>query len=216
MKTIIIDSIPTFISLLVIIIFYKRLQPQWLRLFFYFLLLTLAVEIFSSMYSYSFKKSNHFIVNLYLPVIFSFYFLLFFKAFKTKNFKRIIGAAFLLYLLFFLYDILFFEGFYYFNIYSFCFGSILIVLCCLLYFMWLFASDDLINYFALPMFWISTGLLFFYVGNLVQVSLMKYIISNHLDPDGRIYQFIMVTLNLLLYGAFTVGFLCNRPWKKET
>jgi hypothetical protein len=114
-----------------------------------------------------------------------------------------------------LWDIIFFEGFLFFNIYSFCFGSILIVLCCLLYFMWLFTSNELINYFALPMFWISTGILFFYVGNLVQVSLMRYIITNHLDPAGSIYRFIMVTLNIILSGAFIAGFLCNRPWKKE-
>ena len=217
MKTIIIiiiSFIPTLISLLAVIIFYKKLQPKWLRLFFYLLVFTLAVDVGAVLYSYYFKKSNHFIINIYLPVNFSFYFLIFSKAFETKKLKKIIYTTFIIYLLFALYDIIFIEGFYYFNTYSYCLGGILIVICCLLYFMWLFTSDRLMNYFTLPMFWISTGLLFFYVGSLVLMSLMGYIIENHLDPHGHIYQFISVTLNVLLYGAFTISFLCNQVWKK--
>jgi hypothetical protein len=216
MKTIIIiiSFIPTLISLLAVIIFYKKLQPKWLRLFFYLLVFTLAVDVGAVLYSYYFKKSNHFIINIYLPVSFSFYFLIFSKTFETKKFKTIIYTAFIVYLLFFLYGIIFIEGLYYFNTYSYCLGSILIVMCCLLYFMRLFTSDRLMNYFTIPMFWISTGLLFFFVGNMVHMSLLRYIIDNHLDPAGHIYQFIMVTLNVLLYGSFTISFLCNQVWKK--
>lgn len=215
MKTIIIDCIPTLISLLAVIVFYRKLQPKWLQLFFYFLLFTLLVEVGSAFYSYYLKKSNHFIINIFSLVSFGFYFLFFYKTFVTKNAKKILCIISLPYIVFSFCDVVFIEGFYYFNIYSFCVGSILIVLCCLLYFKQLFAANELINYFRLPMFWISTGLLFFYTGNLVQVSLMNYIIQNQLDPEGRIYQIIMITLNLILYGTFTTGFLCNRPWKKE-
>ncbi len=215
MKTIIIDLIPTLISLLTVVVFYKKLRPKWLQLFFYFLLFTFMVEAGSAFYSYYLKKSNHFIINLFSFISFSFYFFLFYKTFEERKFRTFIYVVIFIYLLFSLCDIFFIEGFYYFNIYSFCFGSILIVLCCLLYFARLFTANELINYFTIPMFWISTGLLFFYVGNLVQVSLMNYIIKNHLDPDGSIYQIIMITLNLILYGTFTVGLLCNRPWKKE-
>lgn len=215
MKTIIIDLAPTLICLLVVIFFYKKLQPKWLQFFLYLLLFTLLVEIGSSLYSQYLKKSNHFIINIYLPVSFVFYFLLFRINLKTKKLKTFINIIILIYLLFCLLDIVFIEGLYFFNIYSFCLGSILIVLCCLLYFTHLFTENMLINYFRLPMFWIATGLMFFYVGNLVQISLLRYIITNNLDPGGHIYQVIMVTLNLVLYGAFIAGFLCNRPWKKE-
>lgn len=216
MKTIIIVCIPPLICLLTVIIFYKKLQPKWLRLFLYLLVFILAAEIGSGLYSQYTKKSNHFIINIYLPVSFSFYFFIFFKTFETKKFKIITYTAFILYLLFCVYDIMFIEGFYYFNTYSYCLGCILIVMCCLLYFMRLFTSDMLMNYFTTPMFWITTGLLFFFAGSLVEMSLLKYMISNHLDPEGKIYQFIMVTLNILLYGAFTISFLCNHKWKKAS
>ena len=212
----IISSIPAIVCLLTGIVLYRRLQPKWLRLFIYFLLLTMAVEVIATFYSQYFKKSNHFIVNIYLPLSFGFYFFIFYKTFETKKNKIICSITFIIYLLFFLCDIIFIEGFYSFNSYSYSLGSILIVFCCLLYFMWLFTSDRVMNYFKIPMFWISTGLLFFFVGSLVEMSLFKYMMNNHLDIDGRIYQFIMITLNIVLYGAFTISFLCNQVWKKTS
>ena len=200
--------------MIAVFIFYKGLRPKWLRLFLFFLFFSFVMDAGALIYSHYFKKSNHFIINSYLPVSFSFYFLIFYKTFETKKFKLIASVSFFVYLLSFLFDITFINRFYYFNTYSYCVGSILIVLCCLLYFMWLFTSDGLINYFKIPMFWITMGLLFFYTGSLVLNSLVRYIIDNHLDPDGSIYQFIMVTLNVLLYGAFTISFICNQVWKK--
>jgi hypothetical protein len=216
MKTIqIIGVIPALICLLIIIIFNNKLQPKWLRLFIYFLLFTLASETGSILYSYFLKKSNHFIINIYSLVNFSFFFYIFYKAFEIKKIKSFIIFSFALFLLFSLINIIFIEGFYLFNVYTYSLGSIFIVWFCMLYFMYLFKSDKVINFFAIPMFWIATGLLFFYVGSLIQMTLINYIVKNHIDTDGLIFQFIMVTLNILLYGAFTVGFLCNRPWIKE-
>lgn len=214
MNSILLDTMPTLASLLAVTIYYKRLQPKWLQLFFYFLLFTLAIETVAALYSQRYQKSNHFILNIYLLINFCFYLLIFMKAFEKRSLKIFARATLLLFVLFYLADIIFIEGFYYFNVYSFCIGSVFIVLCCLLYFMGLLTSDKLVNYFTIPMFWISTGLLFFYVGNLVQMSLLKYIIDNRLDPGGEIYLFISVTLNVLLYGALTISFLCKQPWKK--
>ena len=208
---IIINAVPALICLLTAIIFYKRLQ-LWLRLFFYFLLITFIVDIGATIYSSYFKQSNHFIANIFYPISFTCYFLLFYKATEAKKIKKIVLASFIFYMLFVFYDMIYINGLYYINSYSYSVGSILILLCCMLYFMWLFASDSLINYFRTPMFWIATGLLFYFVGNLVQMSLFHYILS--LDPGGIIYSVISLTLTVLLYGSFTIAFLCNQVWKK--
>lgn len=213
MKSIIIDAIPNLLSFIVGIIFYK-LQPKWLQLIVFFLLFILIAENGSIVYSHYTKESNHFIANIYFPIEFCFYFFLFYKSSETRKVKLIISVSFLLYVLAFLCDMMFIHGFYYINIYSYCLGSVLIILCCLLYFMTLFGSDRVLNYFRLPMFWIATGLLFFYVGNLVQYSLLSYIINNNIDPDGSIHHFIITIFNVLLHGSFTISFLCSSVWKK--
>ena len=214
MKLIIIYVIPNVLSLIAVTILYKKLQPRWMRLFLYFLLLTFLDNLGGYMYAHYLQKSNHFIENIYLLISFSFYFFLFYKTAETKKYKIIIKTFFTIFLLFAFLDLLFINGFYYFNTYSSSVGSILIILSCLIYFSYLFTSDELLNYFRIPMFWISTGLLFFFTGSLVQNSLIRYFIANNIDPGGRIYYFIMTTLNILLHGSFIISFLCNQKWKK--
>jgi hypothetical protein len=214
MKLIFIYVIPNFISLITVIIFYKKLQPRWLQLFLYFFLLTFLESVGGYMYAYFMKQSNHFIENIYLLISFSFYFFLFYRSAETRKYNLIIRAFFTIFLLCTFLDLFFINGLSYFNTYSSSVGSILIILSCLIYFTHLFTSDRLLNYFRTPMFWISTGLLFFFTGSLVQNSLIIYFIANNIDPEGRIYYFIMVTLNILLHTAFIISFLCNQIWKK--
>jgi hypothetical protein len=214
MRLILLYVIPNIISLVAVTIMYKKLHPKWMRLFLFFLLLTFIDSLGGYMYGYYLKKSNHFIENIYLLISFSFYFFLFYKTLDTKKYKIIITAFFTIFLLCAFLDLFFINGFYYFNTYSSSVGSILIILSCLIYFSHLFTSDRLLNYFRTPMFWISTGLLFFFTGSLVQNSLIRYFIANNIDPGGRIYYFIMVTLNILLHTAFIISFLCNQIWKK--
>jgi hypothetical protein len=208
-----INTIATLISVIAGIVFYKRLQPKWVQHFFYFVLFCLLVDVGAHYYSAYFKKSNHFIINIYMIVCFAGYFLIFHKIAETKKMKLILYIFFSIYLLFSLYDIFFINGFYFFNSYSYSVGSILIIICCLLYFMRMLTSDNLINYFRIPAFWIVTGLLFYFAGNLVQMSLFSYILNN-LDPGGKVYTMISVTLNIFLYGCFTISFICNHIWKK--
>ncbi len=211
-----IDLIPAIISMLISIILYKKLDPAWLRLFTWFMLFTILVQIAGYIYSFYLKKSNHYIFNIYLLVQFLFYFRIFYKTFQTKKLKLLtiwVSIGFTIYTLFnFFYK----PGFYTFNTSANTLGSVLTIVFCLLYFVSLFNSDLFINYFKIPMFWIATGLLFFFAGNFMYLSFIDYIIKYNLDKSGSIYWFIMVTLNLLLYSLFSIGFLSNHPWKKKT
>jgi hypothetical protein len=83
----IIGLIPVLISLLISIIFYKRLKPSWLRLFTWFLLFSMLISITGYFYSFYLKRGNHFILNIYLLVQFLFYFGIFYKTFQTKKLK---------------------------------------------------------------------------------------------------------------------------------
>ncbi len=212
----VIGLIPVLVSLLISVIFYKRLKPSWLRLFTWFLLLTILISVAGYVYSFDFKSGNHFIFNIYLLIQFLFYFAFFYKTFQTKKLKTItvvLGISFLVYLL---TGFLFLNGFHTFNSLGFTIGSVVTILFCLLYFGTLFNAEGFINYFRIPMFWIATGILFFFVGNFIYLSFLNYILANNLDSGGNIYEFIIITLNLLLYCFFSIGFLSNQTWKKRT
>jgi hypothetical protein len=212
----IIGLLPVLISLFISIIYYKRLKPTWLRLFTWFLLFSMLISITGYFYSFYLKKGNHFIFNIYLLIQFLFYFGIFYKTFQTKKLKTytlLISTCFLVYLLI---SFIFLNGFRAFNSLGFTIGSVLTILFCLLYFGVLFNADGFINYFKIPMFWIATGILFFFVGNFIYLSFLNYILENNLDSGGNIYEFIIITLNILLYSFFSIGFLSNQTWKRKT
>ncbi|MGN6543108.1 MAG: hypothetical protein ACTHKY_20025 [Ginsengibacter sp.] len=212
----IIGLIPVLISLLISIIFYKRLKPSWLRLFTWFLLFSMLISITGYFYSFYLKTGNHFIFNLYLLVQFLFYFGIFYKTFQTKKLKTFTLFVSICFLIYLLINFIFLDGFHTFNSLAFTIGSVLTILFCLLYFGALFNADGFINYFKIPMFWIATGILFFFVGNFLYLSFLNYILENNLDSGGNIYEVIIITLNLLLYCFFSIGFLSNQSWKKKT
>jgi hypothetical protein len=211
----IIALIPTLISFVVCVIFYNRLEPKYLRLFTWFLLFTILIQIAGYTYSIYFKKSNHFIFNIDLLVQYLFYFLIFYNTFETKSLKLLTLFGSIVVTLYAFFNFFYKNSFFIYSSATNTLGSILSILFCLLYFASLFKFEASINYFKIPMFWIATGLLFFFVGEFIYLSFIDYIIAHNIDKEGNIYSFIIVTLNLLLFSFLSIGLLSNQPWKKR-
>jgi hypothetical protein len=212
----VIGSVAIFISFLASIMVYKKLEPKWLRLFPYYLIFTMLAQIGGYLYSHVTKRSNHFIFNIVLVIDCLFWVFVFSKSYKTAVLKKIAFIISSLFFAFAFYNISFGEGFFVYNSMTDNFGSILFIMFTFIYLGELFINKSKVNYFRIPMFWISTGLLFFNIGGMIYFSLFDYITLHQLDSDGKIYNMIMVTLNILMYGLFTIGFLGNRYlWKKE-
>lgn len=210
-----IGCITLFASIIVSVAFYKKLRPRWLRYFPWYLIYTLLFEFAAWAYSHYTKKSNHFLININELIEFLFYLFIFYKAFERKYLKRFTIYLTAVLLLFSCYNFIFGAGIWIFSSLNESVGTIFIIVCCLVYFYSLFGSEMDLNYFRIPMFWISTGLLFYHVGTFIYICLLNYIVRNNLDPHGMYFRTIFITLNLLLYGLFTYGFLSNQIWKKE-
>ena len=216
MITLFLASTTLCISIIVGFVYYKKLQPNWLQYFVWYLLYTLLFEIVAYLYSHYTKRSNHFLINSNIIIEFLFYFYIFFKTFQKKILKQLTCIMAVIYMLYNLYYIFAGAGIFIYNSSGNSIGSVFIIICCLIYFYSLFQSELNINYFRIPMFWIATGLLFFLVGNALYLALLNYILDYRLDPHANFYLSINITLNLLLYSLFTCGFLSNQLWKKET
>lgn len=216
MASIILANITLTLSIIVCFVYYEKLRPRWLKFFAWFLLYLLIAQFAGHFYSTYTKKSNHFFVNSITLVEFLFYFFIFFKTFEKKYLKWLTLIMAFLFVGSFLYHDFFGAGFFIFDSLSNSVGSVFIIVCCFLYFYSLFRSELNLNYFRIPMFWISTGLLFFFTGSSIYESVLNYIVRNNLDPHGNFFMSIMITLNLLLYGLFTCGFLSNQIWKLRT
>lgn len=70
-----------------------------------------------------------------------------------------------------------------------------------------------------PMFWISVGILFYFIGNLVIEGMLNYLISHSMDLAKRSYRLGYI-FKYLLFLLFIIGAYCNRArellvlWKR--
>jgi hypothetical protein len=66
-----------------------------------------------------------------------------------------------------------------------------------------------------PNFWITTGFLFFYAGAFFQSGLHKYLENLDKNTADKLFMNINHMLNIILYGLFTYGFVCQIKYRKS-
>jgi hypothetical protein len=214
MQDLIVGSIPLLVAFLISLLCYKQLEPKWLRLFSWFLLTTFIIQTGGYYYSYFFKKSNHFIFNTLIFIEYEFYIYIFYKALLKPVFKRLAFIINVIFILSYLYVVVLSNHFFTYSSLAGNIGEFLTLCCCFLYLIELLMIDDFVNYFTIPMFFITTGVMISAVGNFLYLCFFNYIITNNLDPEGQIYGIIMTSLSIIEYGFFTIGFLCKKLWGK--
>jgi len=112
-----------------------------------------------------------------------------------------------------LLNLLFIQGFTQFHSYTVALGNMfMIVLCCLFFYeLLLHPLEGELR--KVPMFWISTGILFFHLGDL-SFDLLFNLLKN--DATGKdFFQSINNNLILILYSCFIIAFLCQRSLVKS-
>jgi hypothetical protein len=66
-----------------------------------------------------------------------------------------------------------------------------------------------------PMFWISTGILFFYLSDLSYSLLFHFMEKFAGDEWRKVFQSINNNLILMLYSCFIIAFLCKRSLRRS-
>ena len=112
-----------------------------------------------------------------------------------------------------LLNMAFIQGLTEFHSYTNALGSILTVFFCCLFFYELLLNPLEGELHKVPMFWISTGILFFYLGDL-SFDLLYNLLKN--DAMGKdLFKSINNNLILILYSCFIIAFLCQRSLVKS-
>jgi hypothetical protein len=197
---------------------YKKLEPSWLRLFIWFTLLTFLIQIGGELYVViSRSYYNAFIFNAYIVVEYGFYLWVIYKALRRAFLKKIVWYMLLLFILFWMAEVFLWHPFSIFAGYNFFtnnIGEFLTILACIFYLSELLMADDIVNFFSLPMFWITTGIMIEAVGVFLYLAFYDFIIQNKLDPYGPIYSLMTTICTVLEFAFFSIGFLCNAGWKR--
>lgn len=208
MQEIIIGSIPLLAALLIAAIRYKKLEPTWLRLFPWFMMLTFLIQTGGYFYStLQHNKSNHFIFNTYTFIEYAFYFSILYKSVYKPGFKAAVAIAGLLFVVIYTYELFIAGSYFIYSPVACNAGNFLTLVCCILYLAELLMADRVVHFFRLPMFWIVTGLMFDCVGGFFYLCFFDYIVKNNVDADGQIYGLISTITMVVEYGFFIVGIL---------
>jgi hypothetical protein len=159
-------------------------------------------------------QSNHWTFNI--ETIFEFYFFsyFFYHALRRKRHRKLIIIFVYAYPVILIFSFLTIQHYYYFHTYTYMLGELYLIVLCLLYYRELYTADEFKKLSTLPEFWIVTGLFIFSAGELPYMLLLNYLNKHYILTSMYFKEYILGTLNIVMYAMFTIGLLWStRPQK---
>ncbi len=187
---------------------YWRWFPVYLGIIF---LTEISAEYFLFV-EHNLAVNNNIYRFLSLPLEFLFLFWLFDKYFSEKGTTIKWPLLFaILYLAAFLADVFYISRMkLFFDSFSYTIGNMLLLILLLRFFMKFSNSDEILNYKSSIMFWVSLGLLLFYLGTLPFWGLHTTLYNEY--PDiFNVYWYAQNLLNYLMYTLFIISFVWGKP-----
>ncbi len=206
-------QVPIYLSLLMCLLHYGKLDPPYVKHFAWFLLFTALVET-TGYYLARQSINNHWLYNLFTVVQFFFLAFIYYQAIDAARVKKAILVLSCLFLALCLVTAFLWQGWKTFDQYLFAAGGMIILLWIGLYFIQLMMNPQFPELKQYPMFWISVGLLFYFIGITPFYSLMDYLITYHRE-EARKYFFIPQLLIVIKHALFGIGFLCSSQTTQE-
>jgi len=211
MSEMIIGSVPLLMAFTAAVIGRKKQSTYWLLLFPWFLLYTFVNQWIGFFMWPLFHVENQLLFNVFMLIEKGFYFYVFYSILRKHVFKKIAVGAGTAFLLCYIYDVVIINKLFTYGYYAANAGNLALVICGLLFFTEILISEDYVDIFSLPMFWIATGIIVFAVGVLFYLCFFSYII-NDVDKDGKIWRILATILSVIEYSFFTVGFTLKHKW----
>jgi hypothetical protein len=176
----------------------------------FFLLLTLFVECVTPFHWIRFHGNNAWFFNIFTTIEFMYYSLIFYHILQKGSLKKAVIIVAIIFLIFTCVNIFMIQGFHRFHTISYRAGAIMVAVWCFLYFRQLLQSSEHIVLIKNPFFWMSTGLLFFYLGFFFYFSAFDYIVYKKIKFGKELWDILRETLNILLYSCFVIALICPR------
>lgn len=192
-------------------IYWKKIRDTYWRWFPIYLLVIVCVEIMGAL------TEGDFNMNLYsyfgIPIQFLFFFWLFNRYFKplppvvwTIIATTVYIIALLTELVFLRNETLFFSSL------SYTVGNVMLAILVLIFFSRFISSEKILGFKSDMMFWVSLGLLIFYLGSLPFYGLYNTIRDDKKYPGLlNTYWSVQMIFNYLMYTFFTIAFIWGKP-----
>jgi len=171
----------------------------------YFLLFSCLVEIFGPLIIIYLGLKSFFIYNLYFLGSVLFYNYLFRGYLNSEKAKKILNGLTIGFIIFIIFNHFFAQDFYHtFQSNSSIYTGIFVIIAVGAYYIESLNSDKVLYAKNSLLFWVSLGLLLFQVGTIPIDIFGKFF------NFSGIYDYILFTLNVILYGCMIIGFMVSK------
>lgn len=208
--------------LLFALLFIKDLKRQKGFIYFVpFLLITVTIELIAKLAmtdNPDLRPARFMLFNIFTASEFVFYSAIFLLHLNNATLKKIIRILIPVYLLLVAINIAFIQGVNSFHTYTFLLGSFfMVVYSCFFLYESILPESLNTKLSKQPFFWVCIGLLIFYLGSVIINALFEYLTSASLKAQGtQIYTTITNSLNVILYGSFSIAFILCRNNRKTS
>lgn len=197
-------------TLLASIFYLRKLRGTVFALFPYFLFVIVITELIGLYTGKILHKPNAWVYNITTVFEFCFYSYFFSKILQKKKNKQFALFVLILYPVIASVNILFIQGVFNFHSITMVVGSLLMVLFSCLYFYESLLTPEKKQIQTEAVFWIVTGIFFFYIGGILYDSLYPVLTRYRTGIGIKLFLLINNNLVYILYSCFIISFIV---WK---
>jgi len=196
------------IAALTAILFYDKYKHTVLKYFVWILIYTFLNE-FSAKYVYYWLETNVVMYNVYNTIFFLYFFYVFYNFVKNKTYKKWILYSAVLFLAVTVVSVIVVNAYFNNLMTSYITGACLIIFCIILYYIEILSDSRVLYIKEDLLFWISVGLLLFYVG-YIPIKISREFFSDNNDLFVTLFN-VQRVLIIIMNSCFILGFL----WTKK-
>lgn len=199
------------ISFIIGVYFWKKKDDIPKRYFIIYLGLIVFAELTNEVLQFFHIQFHWFFTYFIIPLEFLFFHWLFYQFSTIKEKRRIIVCGVIYIIAFFIERVLLNDPQKYsFSSFSYTIGNCVLLFIIFQYFIRLVNSDRILYFYHERLFWISCGLLLFYLGTSPYYGLNNYLYNSYPNIFWT-YTYVMYFLNCSMYLLFAASFI----WGKE-
>lgn len=185
--------------------FYRKYKDSNEKYFLHFLWYTVIVDVVAISIGYLWLIENFWVYNGFMISMYLFYFYWYFSIIESPVFKKVIYVFVTLFISVAILSLSYQKWTILYK-YTFITGAFFVAILTVFHFHQLLNSNQVLVVKHKLSFWISTGLLLFSIG-----MIPLFFLSEYLNFKGISYVLTLVSLNVILYGCYIIGFL----WTKK-
>jgi hypothetical protein len=195
-------------------IYMKKWKDTYWKWFPWYLLFIVIGEITGSYFTAYKMYVAVFDLCMYIliPVEFLFFFWIFYKAFKAEKIRWLPIACALVYCVCLVTDVVFFRNTQFITFsFSYTVGNVLLLILILNFFLSLMNSESVLKFRQNILFWVSIGLLVYYLGSCPFYGLKNLLVYKHYKTLYLPYAMFVYILDSLMYLTFALSFIWGKP-----